>query len=41
MCFKIKIKTQPYPFGQNPETSEKKILLDFEHSLEAGKVFHA
>lgn len=30
MCFKIKIKTQPSPFGTNPETSEKKKLLDFE-----------
>lgn len=30
MCFKIKIKTQPSPFGTNPETSEEKNLLDFE-----------
>lgn len=30
MCFKIKIKTQPSPFGTTPETSEKKNLLDFE-----------
>lgn len=30
MSFKIKIKTQPSPFGTSPETSEKKNLLDFE-----------